>query len=233
MTLSLYTCCKEDAPVYKPSADFIMYESGIPSWEYYWENIDRDTFGGGNINFEAIDTSKGIEYEWQIGLENIKGKRRVSRDFSNVPDKSNIPIELRVHYPGKKSDTIIRIFNVKKDPDYTDIFKRANWVFVNDKDSKDTLRIRFHRKSFVGSDRDTLFINNCKRYINHMNYTSFELAFDGSVGTDNYLPCSYLYAMNKIFIYIDNINKNKAYLKLEYGINNQWVPQTFTGYTIK
>ena len=233
MSLSLYTCCKEDAPVYKPSADFIMYQSGIPSWEYYWENIDRDTFGGGYINFEATDTTKGIEYEWQIGIENIKGKRRVSRDFSNVPDKSNIPIELRVHYPEKRSDTIIRKFNINKDTNSPNILQLANWVFINDKDSKDTLRIRFHRKSFVGSDRDTLFVNDCKRYIEHMNYTSYQISFSASYKFQSYLPCIYNTNLGDIFIYLDNVNKYKAYMKLKYSINNQWVPQTFTGYTIK
>jgi hypothetical protein len=148
-----YSCCKDEPQEYKPSANFIMYESVLPGWGYYWEYIDRDTFQGGNINFEATDSTKGIEYEWQIGIENIKGKRRVSRDFSNVPHKSNIPIELRVHYPGKKSDTIIRKFYLTKDPIYPTIFKQANWIFVNDilkhPQQKDKLIIKIPQTLYI------------------------------------------------------------------------------------
>jgi hypothetical protein len=226
-----YSCCKEETPEYNPSANFKMYEPGVPAWRYYWERIDRDTFLGGFIIFEALDTTKGISYEWQIGAENIKGQRSVGRDFSNVADKTNIEIELRVYYPNKKSDTLVRKFNITKSTSFPTIFNKSNWIFINDNDNKDTLRFRYFR-SPNGSSYDTIFIDDCKRYVDGLNYTSYDLGLVGSVGSENFLPCSSNFSLKDIFISLDNKNKEKAYLRTEKGINNKWVLQKYTGYTI-
>jgi hypothetical protein len=234
LSIILIGCCKDTPPEYNPSANFKMYEPGVPVWRYYWERIDRDTFLGGFIIFEALDTTKGISYEWQIGAENIKGQRSVGRDFSNVADKTNIEIELRVYYPNKKSDTLVRKFNITKSTSFPTIFNKSNWIFINDNDNKDTLRFRYFR-SPNGSSYDTIFIDDCKRYVDGglVNYTSYDLGLFSTLEGHSLIPCSKNTSLRDVFISLDNGNKNKATLRAKKINSNTSIQLTsYTGYTI-
>lgn len=228
-------CCKDEPPAYNPSADFIMYQPKTGWYQWYWEKVDRDTFGWGGINFEAKDTSEGIEYEWQIGSENIKGKRAVYRDFSNVPSNTTIPIELRVHQAGKRSDTLVRNLYITIDIK-GHIRKKYNWLFFNDKNPQDSLRIRVYEydRQTSSSGSDTLFINDCKKYLSGSSFliNLYEMGF--SIGKyDNWSPCIYGGSLINTFIKLDNKNKNKAYLRTEHSENGKLVLYTYTGYTVQ
>jgi hypothetical protein len=231
----LLGCCKDESPVYNPSADFIMYEARGISYQWYWENVDRDSFSGSTIAFEAKDTTSGIEYEWKIGSETIKGKRAVYRDFSSAQALvgTNIPITLIASYSGRKSDTFSRKFHLLPGSEYKKIRQKANWIFTNDKNNKDTLRLRYF-ESPISSSYDTMYINDCKKRITNSGFivTQFEMGF--SIGrNDNWLPCNYLGSLINTFIKLDNKNKNKAYLRTEHSENGKLVLYTYTGYTVQ
>lgn len=227
-------CCKDEPAVDKPSADFIMYEARGISYQWYWENVDRDSFSGSTIAFEAKDTTPGIEYEWKIGSETIKGQRSIYRNFGSAQALvgTNIPITLIASYSGKKSDTFTRKFHLLPGSEYKKIRQKANWIFTNDKNNKDTLRLRYF-ESPRGGSYDTMYINDCKKYIetNGFIVTQFEMGFN--IGPlDNWFPCDYKNWLANSFIKLDNINKNKAYLRTERAENGKWVVYTYTGYTV-
>lgn len=235
MIVLAYSCCKDESPAYQPSADFIMYEAKGISYQWYWENVDRDSFSGSTIVFEAKDTTQGIQYEWKIGSETIKGQRAVYRNFGSAQALvgTNIPITLIASHPDKKTDTVTRKFHLLPGSEYKKIRQKANWVFTNDKNNKDTLRIRYY-ESPQGGSYDTMYINDCKKYIESSSFvvTQFEMGFS-ITKFHNWFPCNYEKSLHNTFIKLDNKNKNNAYLRTEHAENGKWVLYTYTGYTVQ
>ena len=230
----LHSCCKETPSAYKPSANFIMYYTFPSFYKGYVEKVDRDTFNGGGIVFEALDTTEGVSYEWQIGAEKLYTKS-VYRTFS-APQlaNQNISITLIVKKTGYKNDTLTRQFyNTDKYSAGDFFFENKTYFFVNDKDAKDTIRFSFLKDTRLNGFNDTLKINNCILDAEDVYPQLFEFAFTpGPLMMTNRDECKI--ASSDGFIKLDNKNKSKAYLRIQRSVisNPGWILCNYTGYRV-
>jgi hypothetical protein len=231
----LHSCCKDTPPVYKPSAGFIMYYTFPSFYKGYVEKVDRDTFNGGGIVFEALDTTEGVSYEWQIGAEKLYTKS-VYRTFSDPQlANQNISITLIVKKTGYKNDTLTRQFynTDKYNNDLQVFFKNKTYFFVNDKDAKDTIRFSFLKDTRLNGFVDTFKINNCIHEVSNAYPMFFEFAFKtGPFMMVNRNDCKRV--VDDGFIKLDNKNKSKAYLRILSWKDNEPNSKVdfFTGYRL-
>ena len=227
-------CCKDTPPAYKPSAGFIMYYTFPSFYKGYVEKVDRDTFNGGGIVFEALDTTEGVTYEWQIGAEKLY-TRSVYRTFSD-PQLANqtISITLIVKKTGYKNDTLTRQFyNTNKYSAGDFFFENKTYFFVNDKDAKDTIRFSFLKDTRLNGSNDTLKINNCIHYAESAYPLLFEFAFTtGYFMMNNRDEC--VVVGDDGFIKLDNKIKSKAYMVIDrwHRKDSSWTRDFFTGYRL-
>ncbi len=230
----VYSCGKDTPQTSKLSANFIMYYTFPSFYKGYVEKVDRDTFNGGGIVFEALDTTDGVSYEWKIGTEKLYTKS-VYRTFSDpLLANQNIDITLIVKKTGYINDTLKRQFyNTNKFSSGDFFFENKTYFFVNDKDSKDTIRFSFLKDTRLNGYNDTLKINNCILDAEDVYPQLFEFAFTpGPLIMTNRDECKI--ASSDGFIKLDNKNKSKAFLRIQRSVisNPGWVLCNYTGYRV-
>lgn len=174
----VYGCSKDNTnnitPTIKSNAQFITYQKFIYSPDYI-EKINRDTFSKKTIVFEALDTSSGATFLWEIDTFKLKAKK-VEVDFSKYPN-SSLTAKLISHKDGFIDDTIIKTIYFKDFTLSSKLISTTKYRFINQEDILDTLMIELSGRIF---DRliDTISMDQCKVYVQKAEFTDFELATD-------------------------------------------------------
>lgn len=221
--LILISSCSKDSasnfvPTIKTNAKFIAYQKFIYRPDYI-EKINRDTFSKKIIVFEAIDTTNGITYIWEIDTFQIKSKK-VEVDFSKFSDDS-YSVKLISHKDGFINDTVSRTIFFKDFSPKAKIISTTKYNFINQDDIKDTLIIELSGKIF---DRwiDTISMNQCKIFVQKAEFTDFELATDAGLLWTHSKECE-----NTKYLEMDNAffslnEKNKNIVELRFNCRKQF-----------
>ena len=82
----------------------------------------------------------------------------------------------------------------------------------------------------LNSSSDTLIVNDCKRYIEELEFLEYEMAFS-SAGNANYFSCKYKFSIAEGLIKLDNKNKSIAYLRGKTAVNGFWKINNYTAHS--